>query len=361
VLEQKLQTMFSARRAVLVGRAALGLSSVLGCWRERVGECKVALPSAVCHDVLLAVLAAGCTPAFCDVDVNTGLVDGVEWKKSRSSGANVAIVVHLYGNPANTSEVMSIFSTPECLVIDDAAQALGSRLDSSLCGAVGHIGLLSFGATKQISLGNAAMLFQDPDFGAEIAGRLARIRSASDSERQALTTAFRARLEHARRGLREEGARAATRFSGLLGGLQPTLHVPYAVQLEAQIVAALDRYPSSAAARRAKANSWRDSLSGTGLVPVGMGEGCVPWRYACRLPGIGWSTQHSLSERMRAAGMHVSNWYLPAHWFMGEPAGSYPGVETLAEQVFQFWIDDDTTEQTIKDCASLVRQVIATP
>ena len=57
--------------------------------------------------------------------------------------------------------------------------------------------------------------------------------------------------------------------------------------------------------------------------------------------------------------MHVSNWYLPAHWFVAEPAGSYPGAETLAEQVFQFWIDDDTTEQAIAEHAKVVRRTVA--
>ena len=351
--------MFSAARAIPVGRAALGLAAVLGCWKERVGKCKVALPAMVCHDVLLAILAAGCEPVFCDLDVDTGLVDGVDWAKSLAKGANVAIAVHLYGNPVNTKEVMSIFSAPECLVVDDAAQALGSRFEGSLCGSVGHVGLLSFGATKHISLGNAAILFQDPELGADVADRLAGIRPASDVERQALTTSFRARLDRARRGLREEGSRAAPRFSGLLEDLEPTLSVPCAPQLETQLVAALDRYPASAAARRAKANLWRDSLGGSGLLPVGMERECVPWRYACRLPGIEWSTQYALSERMRADGMHVSNWYLPAHWFVAEPAGSYPGAETLAEQVFQFWIDDDTTEQAIAEHAKVVRRTVA--
>jgi hypothetical protein len=56
--------------------------------------------------------------------------------------------------------------------------------------------------------------------------------------------------------------------------------------------------------------------------------------------------------------MHVSNWYLPALWFVGQPAGTLPGVERLAREVFQFWLDDAATAESIVRQADAVRQVV---
>ena len=56
--------------------------------------------------------------------------------------------------------------------------------------------------------------------------------------------------------------------------------------------------------------------------------------------------------------MHVSNWYLPAHWFLGRGAGSLPGVEKLAREVFQFWLDEDTSSDSIARGIALVRREV---
>jgi hypothetical protein len=56
----------------------------------------------------------------------------------------------------------------------------------------------------------------------------------------------------------------------------------------------------------------------------------------------------------------VSNWYLPAHWYLGEPAGALPGVERLAREVFQFWVNEDVASESICRDAALVRRELQT-
>ncbi len=43
----------------------------------------------------------------------------------------------------------------------------------------------------------------------------------------------------------------------------------------------------------------------------------------------------------------MSHWYLPGHFLMGAALGSLPGVERLAQEVFQFWVDDRTSLEEI--------------
>jgi dTDP-4-amino-4,6-dideoxygalactose transaminase len=290
----------------------------------------VALPGAICHEVVVAVLAAGCEPVFCDVNPADGLVEDSEWARARALGADVAIMVHLYGNPAAIRPVRRFFPAPDCLVIDDAAQALGSSSDGGIAGATGDVGLLSFGPTKQISIGNAALLFKDPAFAKSVAALLARLRAVGDT--------------------------AADGFSGLLNGLQPILGVPRSRERELATVRALEGYTGAAQDRMAKMQLWSRGLEGTGLVPVGMSKGCVPWRYVCRLPGLSWDKQHQIANDLRADGMDVSNWYLPAHWYLGFRAGMLPGVEKLAREVFQFWLDRDVTPAAIAAHCMMVKQ-----
>jgi DegT/DnrJ/EryC1/StrS aminotransferase family len=358
-LSRTLEDKFGVARAILTGRAALGLTAVLQCWKKRSKHCRVALPAAICHEVVVAVLTAGCEPIFCDVSPADGLVTESEWLRARSLGADVAVVVHLYGNAARLGPVRAIFPAPDCMVVDDAAQALGSYSAEGVAGAGGDVGLLSFGPTKQISVGNAALLFRSVIFAEEVGLLLDRIVAQPESVRHTLAVAFRSRLDAVRARLRSAGDQAALGFSGLLEGLQPILEVPLSRGVEGAILRALGGYAEAARVRVAKRDSWTRGIEGTGLQPVGMTGGCVPWRYVCRLPGLHWAGQYRLAESLRAAGMHVSNWYLPAHWFIGKPPGTMPGAETLAREVFQFWLDEEVTPVVLANNVSIVKQQIS--
>jgi hypothetical protein len=358
-LSRLLERQFAVERAILAGRAALGLSALLECRRERRRICRVALPAAICQEVVLSVAAAGCEPIFCDVDPLDGLVKESEWTRARARGADVAIVVHLYGNPASAGAVRKIFPAPDCLLIDDAAQALGSSCEACLAGSGGDVGLLSFGPTKHIATGNAALLFRSVELAEQVAARLSTKTPQPQAVRGPMASTFRARVEIARAHLRDSGDQSAGEFSGLLKGLEPLLAVPFSAEAETATVRALAGYAGAAKKRVAKMQLWSSCLAGSGLQAVGMGRGCVPWRYACRLPGLDWLEQHRIAKTLRAEGMHVSNWYLPAHWFLGHPARTLPGVETLAREVFQFWLDEDTTPEVIEQCSAIIRRVLS--
>jgi DegT/DnrJ/EryC1/StrS aminotransferase family protein len=358
-LSRELERRFKVERAVSVSRAALGLTVLLESWRERHGVGRVALPAAICHEVVVSVLAAGCQPIFCDIDPVDGLVTESEWSRARARGADVAIVVHLYGNPASAGAVRRIFPEPDCLLIDDAAQGLGSFHGTCVAGTGGDVGLLSFGKTKHIPTGNASLLFRSADLAQEVSARLSMRAPQPQTVREGLASEFRARLEIARARQRATDENSADSFSGLLEGMEPVLAAPMSPEADAATLREFANYEEAAKARVAKMELWSRGLAGTRLQPVGMGQGCVPWRYTCRLPGVSWSGQHRAAETFRAAGMHVSNWYLPAHWFLGPTAQTLSGAETLAREVFQFWLDADTTSETIVRSSAIVSRLMS--
>lgn len=356
-LYRRLESDFDVTRAIPAARAALGLMAVLRAWVEAGNEARVALSASVCHDVIAAVLGAGCEPVFCDIDPIDGNVPEQEWARARGAGASVALVVHLYGNPADISVVRSYFSSSDCLIIDDAAQALGSSNAAGPVGGQGDVGLLSFGPTKHIEAGGAAILFRDSVFADTIARKLASTEILPEAQRLAIYTRFRQRLEAARERLRSEGETAAFAFHGLLDGYSPSLQVPFPVGAAHAACLALDTYPQARKLRKQKAAAWATGLEGSGLVPVGMRAGTVPWRYTCRLPSIDWNWQHRLGEEMRSHGLNVSHWYLPAHWMCGYESHTLPGTECLAREVFQFWVDGHASLETIKRGAAAVTTI----
>lgn len=353
-VSRALESVF-ARPAILVGRASHALEIVL---REVAPGGVVALSPIVCQDVIAAVLASGCTPWFVDIDPVTGQVPLGEWEGARVSGASTAIVVHLFGNGADVPSVRGIFPEPECLVIDDAAQALGTRWRGRLAGTDGDLGLLSFGYSKQLDCGGAAVLTSNPAVATSLAALSTDSAFATAEEVQRVRAGFRLRLDLARSRLASEGRDAASAFEGLLDDYAPSLHEPLEAHSVARLAETLPALDVILARRRAKADLWSALLAGTPLVPVGMGPDEVPWRYTCRLPGLDWPDQHRIAEVLRAEGVPVSTWYLPGQWFVRGRARVLPGAERLSREVFQFWVDDQTGEDDIVRQASRIREVL---
>lgn len=352
-----LRQFFGLEHVLPAGRAALGIYAALHAWSGGRAM-TVAVPASVCQDVIAAVQMAGWTPYLCDVDPFTGLVPATEWFKARSAGAIAAIVVHLYGNPANTALVRRIFPAPACLLIDDAAQALGTRTAEGLAGTEGDLGIVSFGGTKHIEVGGAALLCRDARLLRECDIVLGKVIPTDVDAFQKQQAMFRQRYLAARERLvRNDDHRG---FAGLLDDYAPLLRVDWQAQWGHVIAGLLATYPSALAQRGEKAALWSQAIAGSGLVPVGMSiaQGCAPWRYACRLPGCDWARQRTVGEAMREHGLQVSHWYLPGHWWFGEPHRTLPGSEQLARESFQFWVDERTSKDVIIRAGAILQNSI---
>jgi len=346
---------------VPVSRASFGLIAVLCAWRKRNhGDCIVGLPGAVCHDVLAAVIESGCKPLFCDVDPDTGIVTEKEWIRIKSIGVSVVIAVHLYGNFNNIQSIRKIFPSPKYLIIDDAAQALGTKYKNMKAGACGDVGLLSFGETKHIELGCALLVIKDHTLWREIINEITKIKAAKKNEITRARTIFRDDFYYAMNRLRKEEDKS--NFNGLLDGYSSALYPPLMINRCLKISKELESLPILIEQRKTKTALWKKLLQDSNLIPVGMMEDAVPWRYTCRLPGIRWREQHILGDKMRSEGINVSHWYIPANWFVNDDLqqSKLSGVEVLSREVFQFWIDKKTSINNIYEMASVVNKTLTT-
>ena len=107
--------------------------------------------------------AAGAVPIPVDVDPGTALVPADGWDAARTERTRAAIVVHLYGRPAEAPDT-------DLPVIEDAAQAHGALLPGS--GSVATV--YSFYPTKNLGgIGDGGALVTDDD---GLAARVRRLR-----------------------------------------------------------------------------------------------------------------------------------------------------------------------------------------
>ena len=109
------------------------------------------------------------TPVFIDSEEDTWNMDPNLLEKAIIEHNELGkkpvaiIVVHLYGMPAKMNDILGIAEKYEIPIIEDAAEALGSRFEEKACGSFGKIGILSFNGNKIITTSGGGALASDDE------------------------------------------------------------------------------------------------------------------------------------------------------------------------------------------------------
>jgi len=115
----------------------------------------------------LAILAVGATPMFVDVDSN-GMITAQEIEKVINKRTKAVLPVHLYGASLDIYAIKALCEKHKLYLIEDAAQAQGTRMNGVNVGTLGTLGCFSFYPTKNLgALGDAgAIVTDDPALAA---------------------------------------------------------------------------------------------------------------------------------------------------------------------------------------------------
>lgn len=94
-----------------------------------------------------AIVNSGAKPKLVDID-NDYLIDINKLKKSITKKTKVIIPVHLYGKACNMSKILQIAKKSNIHIVEDCAQAQGSKINNKYVGTFGSFGCFSFYPTK---------------------------------------------------------------------------------------------------------------------------------------------------------------------------------------------------------------------
>lgn len=330
-LAERLRAMTGQEACAFQGRASAGLQLLLEALAPRYPNRILAMPAMLCQSPAAAVLAAGWTPLFVDVDPKTALVPDAEWHKAHALGARVYLLTHLFGNPAPTAAL----DTLDGFVIEDACQAMGAPV-----GRFGDAVLLSFGHTKVIDAGHGGAVLGE----ASLIGKLSVPKGTTGDEDAGQKDFYRRKI-----AFTDTGDRAL--LQGLIEDDIPNIALPYDESFSQRILDALGGLDREVARRRER---WSYFVKNCPGAPLALSEGAVPWRYVFTMKEFGRPQQEALSRKLRGENINVSNWYLPCHWLIkGEylATGPLEATESLSDSIFQFWLDDKAPES----CAALKR------
>lgn len=122
-----------------------------------------------------AIVMAGATPVFADIQADSFNIDPESIRKKLTSKTKAILPVHIFGNPANMHEINTIAKDHNLFVIEDAAQAFGAMSGDAKVGAAGDAGAFSFYPTKVLGCyGDGGLLSTNSD---EVNERVRKLRN----------------------------------------------------------------------------------------------------------------------------------------------------------------------------------------
>jgi dTDP-4-amino-4,6-dideoxygalactose transaminase len=166
--ERDFAAYLGVRHCVGVANGTDALTIALRALGVRPGD-EVVLPSFTFYATAEAAVNAGAVPVFCDVDPVTFCATPETIGAAVTPRTRAIVPVHLFGNVAAIEELRAL-GVP---VLEDAAQAVGARLDGRRAGSLGDAATFSFFPSKNLGgLGDGGAVVTDDDEVAASARRL---------------------------------------------------------------------------------------------------------------------------------------------------------------------------------------------
>jgi dTDP-4-amino-4,6-dideoxygalactose transaminase len=166
-LEEEFASYCGTKYAVGVDNGVSALELSLRAFGVGTGD-EVIVPAHTFTATAAAVTFSGATPIFVDVNPKTWLIDVNKIEEAITPRTKAILPVHLYGLPADMSEIMKIAEKHNLIVVEDACQAHGAMYKGRRTGSLGHAAGFSFYPTKNLgACGDGGIVTTDDEKVAE--------------------------------------------------------------------------------------------------------------------------------------------------------------------------------------------------
>jgi len=156
---------------VAVSSGTAGLHILIRALDIKEGD-EVLVPSFTFSSTVNVVLYERAKPVFVDINADTYTIDPEDMEGKITKRTKAAIVVDVFGHPAEWDEILEIARKHNLRVIDDSCEALGAEYRGKKVGQFGDCACFAFYPNKQITTGEGGMIVTNDEKIASLARSL---------------------------------------------------------------------------------------------------------------------------------------------------------------------------------------------
>jgi len=161
-LEKELSSRLGARHAVIVTSGTSAIFLALAGLGIGPGD-EVLVPDITFIATANAVQLTGARPVFVDVELATLNIDPADARRRITPKTKALVPVHISGRAANMQALQDLAREKNLFLVEDAAEALGSKHTGKFLGTWGHAGCLSFTANKIVASGQGGAILTNDE------------------------------------------------------------------------------------------------------------------------------------------------------------------------------------------------------
>jgi len=162
---QSLRSYFGQRHCFTVSSGKAALTLILTALKHKYPERnRVLIPAFSCYSIPSAIVRAGLEISLCDIDPETLDYKTSELESKLKDPRLLCVIsVHLFGVPAAVNRLRDMINNPQVVLIEDAAQAMGTLHRGNYLGTRGDVGIFSLGRGKALSTVEGGVVITNSD------------------------------------------------------------------------------------------------------------------------------------------------------------------------------------------------------
>jgi len=155
--ENNISKYIGSKHAVAFNSGTSAMHSLLMAYGIGPGD-EVIVPSFTFISTANAPLFVGAKPVFAEIESTTLGLDPEDVNERITNKTKAIIPIHFGGCPCLIKELKEIAEDKNLLLIEDAAESLGAKINNSMVGTFGESAMLSFCQNKIISTGEGGAI-----------------------------------------------------------------------------------------------------------------------------------------------------------------------------------------------------------
>jgi perosamine synthetase len=155
--ESKFSEFLGIKHATTVSNGTVALHLALVALGVGAGD-EILVPSFTYIASVSTIVFAGATPVFVDSLEDTWQMDPEDVKRKITGKTKAIMVAHIYGHPCDMDPLVKLAKDNNIFIIEDCAEAFGSKYKGRYAGTFGDIATFSFYGNKTITTGEGGMV-----------------------------------------------------------------------------------------------------------------------------------------------------------------------------------------------------------
>lgn len=151
-----------AKHAIAVCNGTVALHLALHCLDIGPGD-EVIVPTFTYISSVNTIAQTGATPIFADSKASDWNLDPADIERRITPRTKAIVAVHLYGTACDMPAIKTLADARGLRIVEDCAEALGTRLGDRHVGTFGDVGTFSFFGNKTVTTGEGGMVIANDD------------------------------------------------------------------------------------------------------------------------------------------------------------------------------------------------------